>query len=589
MAQGRPRHRRPGRLSYPRDALEHGAPARPHLLNAAALPAGVDRRDLPEPGARRPARAPLLVLAASLLLTVAATAFVAMSVTARDRARFETVVQATHDRLESRLETYVAMLEATAGLFAASDSVGEGEFSRYVRHLDLQRRYPGIQGIGFSRRVGAESHAIVYLEPLDARNLAAIGYDMSSEPVRRAAMDAARDEARPWGSGRVTLRQEIDERKQMGFLIYVPVFRGGPPASVAERRDRLAGFVYAPFRVNDLFDGVFRDQAPPARLRVLDTTEPVAGPPLHDSARDARGSTGARRVTRSLAVAGRQWTVEYFPAAPFDGWSAWLLVLAIAAVGLALSTAMFLLTRAQAAAQVAAERSEAARGRFYAAMSHELRTPLNAIIGYNHLLLDGVYGPLQESQASSLARGQQAARHLLSLVNDVLDLSKIEAGRIVVEPEPVSLATLVDDVATTMRPTAYARGCALSVVDDGCPPVVHTDARRVRQIMLNLLSNATKFGQGRPVTVRCAGSATSAVVEVTDQGAGIAPEDQARIFEEFVQLPGIPRDLPGTGLGLAISRALADLLGGTLTVESTLGVGSTFRLVLPASRPVRNE
>jgi signal transduction histidine kinase len=567
---------------------QHGAPERPQHPNAAARSAATGASPAYQLGQLPPrarARAPLLVLAASLLLTVAATAFVAVSVTERDRARFETVVQATHDRVQSRLMTYVAMLQATAGLFAASDTVGDAEFYRYARHLQLQRSYPGIQGVGFSRRVGADSHAIVFLEPLDARNRVAIGYDMSSEPVRRAAMHAARDEARPRASGRVTLRQEIDARKQAGFLIYVPVYRGPEPVTVEARRAALIGFVYAPFRLDDLFGGIFGDAPPPVRFRVHDAPGAVSGPPLYDSGGDeSTRAVGAPRATRTLDVAGRTWTVAYLPRTRLESWSAPLLVLSIAVVGLALSAAMYRLTRAQAMARAASEESEAGRRRFYAAMSHELRTPLNAIIGYNHLLLDGVYGTLQEPQATSLARGQQAAKHLLALVNDVLDLSKIEAGKMSIEPEALALAALVDDVVTTMRPTAYSRGCSLSIVDDGCPAVVYTDARRVRQIMLNLLSNATKFGMAHPVVVRCAGTPTSAVVEVTDQGPGIAPEDQARVFDEFVQLPQLPtgsRDAPGTGLGLAISRALAELLGGTLAVESTLGAGSTFRLTLP--------
>jgi signal transduction histidine kinase len=579
---------------------------------AVATPASAPALSLGRPARRGLLQAPLLVLAGGLLLTTAATAFVAVSVAARDQARFETLVQSTSDRITSRLDTYSAMLDGAAGLFAASSQVGRDEFRRYVHHLDLRERYPGIQGVGFSQRVAPEElarfeavqrasgvpgfrvsppgtrdeyHAIVYLEPADRRNQAAMGYDMFSEPQRRAAMMAARDQGVPRASGRVTLRQEIDAEKQGDFLIYVPVYVDGlPPLTIEDRRERLLGFVYAPFRLGDLFTGLFRNEIDPrVRFRVFEGPDTLPAQILHDShPRSGRPRTMGLRGRESVDVAGARWTVMFTPLPSFWSWSGHGYIPLIALVGCALSTVMYLLTRAQAVARAAAEESEAARGRFYAAMSHELRTPLTAIIGYNHLLLDGAYGPVPDEQRRSLARSQQAASHLLELVNDVLDLSKLQAGRLSITPGQVEVPALVEDTIATMRHTAESRGCAIAFVDTGCPSVLQTDARRVRQILLNLLSNATKFGAGQPIEVRCAaGPDGTAVVEVVDHGPGIAPEHQPRLFEEFVQLPGIPSDAPGTGLGLAISRALAHLLGGTLTVESMPGVGSTFRLTLP--------
>ena len=227
------------------------------------------------------------------------------------------------------------------------------------------------------------------------------------------------------------------------------------------------------------------------------------------------------------------------------------------------------------------ETAMGARSRFYASMSHELRTPINAIMGYNDLLLATVYGPLSESQAEGIERSQKAARHLLELVNDVLDLSKIEAGKLELKTEEVSIAALVHDLFTTIRPLAEERGCALSFAGERCARRIITDPRRVRQILLNLLSNAIKFGEGKPVEVDCTEEEDGSVaVEVRDQGRGIAPADVAKVFEEFVQLDGHQQQ--GTGLGLPISQRLAALLGGSLTVKSVEGEGSTFRLLLPA-------
>jgi signal transduction histidine kinase len=229
------------------------------------------------------------------------------------------------------------------------------------------------------------------------------------------------------------------------------------------------------------------------------------------------------------------------------------------------------------------EQALATRSRFYAAMSHELRTPINAIIGYNTLILDGIFGDVAPRQEEGLRRAQRAAEHLMELVNDVLDLAKIEAGRIEIQVEPTRLARVVDELLDTVRPMAEEHGTRMDTAMKGdCP--VQTDPRRVRQILLNLLSNAAKFGAGGTVTITCMRTGGGVAVEVRDRGPGIPPEEHERIFEEFVQLGGADGS-GGTGLGLPISRRLATLLGGSLTVQSAPGEGSTFRLELPETPP----
>jgi signal transduction histidine kinase len=221
----------------------------------------------------------------------------------------------------------------------------------------------------------------------------------------------------------------------------------------------------------------------------------------------------------------------------------------------------------------------AARARFYHSMSHELRTPLNAVVGYLDLLRSDVYGPLPDRAQEAVARSQRAAFLLRDLIDDVLDLAKIEAGRIEVKREPVNLAGLIDDLRATIEPVASAAGVELQL---DCDPslLVDSDAQRIGQIVLNLVSNAIKFAQHTPVVIRCHRPVDGPVtIDVTDHGPGIALDDQARIFDEYVQLHEGAR--VGTGLGLAISRRLAHALGGSLTVESSLGRGATFRLLLP--------
>jgi signal transduction histidine kinase len=203
-------------------------------------------------------------------------------------------------------------------------------------------------------------------------------------------------------------------------------------------------------------------------------------------------------------------------------------------------------------------------------------------------LLEGIHGSLNEKQTKWVQRAQRATQHLLELVNDLLDLSKIEAGKLDVRWEQFDVHAVVDDVVATVQPIADESGTCVTFEHPEEQLTVTSDRRYVHQIVLNLLSNAIKFGLRNPIRVvaRSADESVSdrgAVIEVVDHGIGLAPEEKERIFQEFEQVES-GRDNRGTGLGLPISRRLAERLGGTLEVESEPSTGSTFRLWLP-SRP----
>ncbi|HEX6070747.1 MAG TPA: ATP-binding protein [Longimicrobiaceae bacterium] len=221
-----------------------------------------------------------------------------------------------------------------------------------------------------------------------------------------------------------------------------------------------------------------------------------------------------------------------------------------------------------------------ARSRLYTSMNHELRTPISAIMLYQELMMTGALGSLLPEQRQALERSNTATRHLLELVCDILDLSKLEAGRLVLHPSEVELDTLLRDLIGTMLPLTQRYGSQLQLEIETDSPRLVTDPQRVRQILLNLVSNAAKFGRGLPIRIRCRARETAVEIEVIDQGVGIDPADLERIFEDFVQVGSPPET--GTGLGLPISRRLATLLDGTLEVESQPDAGSIFRLTLPA-------
>ena len=222
------------------------------------------------------------------------------------------------------------------------------------------------------------------------------------------------------------------------------------------------------------------------------------------------------------------------------------------------------------------------KSQFLANMSHELRTPLNAILGYTELILDSVYGEVPDKARGTLERVQANGKHLLGLINDVLDLSKIEAGQLTLSLADYSIKDVVHNVYGAVESLATSKNLALKVELPKDLPRAHGDERRLTQVLLNLIGNAIKFTDTGEVGIRTSVADGSFTVAVHDTGPGIAEQDQAKIFEEFQQAnSSITKQKGGTGLGLAIAKRIIEMHGGRLWVESKLGEGSTFSFTVP--------
>lgn len=230
------------------------------------------------------------------------------------------------------------------------------------------------------------------------------------------------------------------------------------------------------------------------------------------------------------------------------------------------------------------EQASRLKSQFLANMSHEFRTPLNAILGYTHMLLQGVSGDLAPAVRRQLTRIDSNGRHLLTIINEILDITRIEAGKMPLQISEFDLNALIPEVMAELDPVIARSKLPVTQSLDPSLPLVRTDRQKVKQVVVNLLSNALKFTHqgGIDIAVGYQPESRHASIRVTDSGIGIAPEHHERIFEDFRQVDDSPsRQYGGTGLGLAICRRLATTLGGRITLESTLGVGSTFTLYLP--------
>jgi len=559
---------------------------------------------------------PWYVFAVFVVLTLLATYYVWQTTHYADRARFDNAVQLTRDAINSHLDTYINVLIATRGLMASDPALPLGDLRDYIRSHEVQRRFPGIQGIGLSLRVPAEEvprlesemrrdgfvdfrvwprearpeiHAIVLLEPMDRRNKAALGYDMFSSPDRREAMIRARDTGQPSASGYVTLVQQIDARQQLGFLIYTPVYSTGTtPPTVAERRAALTGFIYAPFRAYDLLGGIFGSQV-----------RPEIGFEISDRGRLLFRSDGLPRQPRfiergQLQVAGRTWDVRFISRRVGRG-AAFKLGVATLAGGLVIAWLLFSLLRVQLQARAEAERTaerlrtsaaalqgaNRAKDEFLATLSHELRTPMTSIMGWAQMLGEEELDP--ETVRLGIDAINKGAKSQAQLIDDLLDVSRITVGKMHIDPQPLELAPVITAAMETVRAAADAKGVKLSMnVDEHVR--VSGDPHRLQQVVWNLLTNAVKFTPtGGEVFVSLSSEDRDAMIEVRDTGDGIEAAFMPYLFERFRQADSsATRAHMGLGLGLAIVRHLVELHGGTIHAESLgKGNGATFRVSLP--------
>jgi len=568
-----------------------------------------------------------LLLSVALFLTIRAW---------EHRAAQSAVEAASAQRVELLRESLGNSLEALhslGSLYAIGEPIDRDHFRRFAASA-LARR-PELQALSWTPRVPAAARAafeaaaradgfadfqfterdpatnrmvrardqpdfyypVYFIEPL-ARNRAAFGYDLNA---RLATLARARDTAVAVATPPIQLMQE--QSREPGFIVYLPLYAGPPPATLAARRAVNTGFVAAVFRVADLVRPALAKQSG-LRVTLRDTalsaSPLVYAAPAADNAPSAAGLAPCRFA---LPFAGREWEIVFTPTASFApgqrAWQSW----AVLAAGLALTglLAGYLLSSLRRNAQIAranaalqaevverkrAEEAAAAASRaksdFLASLSHEIRTPLNAILGYTQILeRDRSLPPRHRDAVAALAN---SGHHLLGLLNSILDLSKIEAGRMELQREVFDPPALVRGLAEMFKPRCAEKRLTLRVA---CPAEgashVLGDEGKLRQVLINLLGNAIKFTPRGEVYVSARPDESAPdhwLFEVIDTGIGLTPAERAGLFAPFHQTDAGRRH-GGTGLGLAIARGQVELLGGRLEVQSEAGTGTRFFFTLP--------
>jgi len=565
-------------------------------------PALANTEGVPEPEHSR--RSDVL-LAACLALGVVAT--LAVTGVTLDRVRDEaaadtnTRLAAVGAEMEHQISGYAERLHGLRADFAHEPQLTRDDFSRLVDIDALMRRNPGAELVAFNRREGKRL-VVRYLEPWDPKS-SVLGMDINAEPTRRAAADFARSTGELAATRPITLMLPGRER---GFLLLLAAYDESPvPLTAPARKRHFLGVLVAVFTADKMLQN--SEQRAGIPFSLYDAGPTIESPRNRPRNEDWIAGKSRRGYTNyaDIDVGGRRWRIVTDEPVPVR----WTDPVATAAIGLALTTAFsglfvsFVVSRRRAIkiaermtedlrareaqlreAKEEAERANNAKSEFLSRMSHELRTPLTAILGFTELLTMSEVPA--EQQRMFIDRTHKAGEHLLTLINDVLDISQIETGTLAISIEPVALGPVVDDVLALLGPLAASRGITIDNGIGGGDAVI-ADANRLRQVLVNLVSNAIKYNRDDgSVTLRSAVDDGHLLIEVSDTGRGIAPQDLPRMFEPFERLGIQTGEIEGSGIGLALSRTLAEQMGGSITAESELGHGSRFTVRLPLAASI---
>lgn len=514
--------------------------------------------------------------------------------------------------IKQRLQLYENTLRAASGLFESSDSVSRDEWRRFVASLDIKESLPASLVLGYAEiipasqlnayeaRIRAEGFptfnvtpeepardiysSVTYFEPDNDRNRQAFGGDMLVNAPRREAMERARDSGKTSMSDVASTLQE-DGSRENGITIYQPVYRPKAPIdTVEQRRAALTGYIYTALRSSDLFGNVFESNTEDFNFEIYDGEELKPETLLYNNHPSNGGFSHI--YTDKITLSDQQWDIRFSakdtivpesvrrrPGNVATGGT-------IFAAIVALVVYLLLQRRTRILAFKEERKIERAKDNLLSLASHQLRTPATGVKQYIGMVLEGFVGKISKEQQDLLARAYESNERQLRIINEFLYLAKADADRVVISPQKFDLAELARQIVSDMESEVNEAGHTIKIVQKNKKLEAVADTHSVRMIIENLLSNAIKYTPaGGRIIVTLKRDGGNAVLEVKDNGVGIEKKDYPKLFRQFSRIPNkLTRQTSGSGIGLYLADYLAKLNGGTITVESEAGKGSTFRV-----------
>jgi signal transduction histidine kinase/ActR/RegA family two-component response regulator/sensor domain CHASE-containing protein len=595
-----------------------------------------------------------VILIVGLVITFSVSNYIRFEEESQSKREFALICNEIKTKIFTRINVQTEFLISGSSLFEASNSVTRNEWKRFNKFSGGNVKFIGVQSFGFSsiikkeelkehisaiRKEGFPEYTvfpakdrdiytpIIYLEPFDKTNARTFGFDMFSEPIRRKAMEQARDQNMPVLSGKVILHLGTKNEIQTGTIMYVPVYKNGPLNIVSERRKAIIGWVFSPFLMDDLMKSIlesrFLSDKTNIRLQVYDDNIISPKSLLFDSYKQSiKNNSESNSKTSIIPILfnNKRWTLVFSqPSENTFFFSAKVLIITIG--GIIISFLLFalshslLITKYRARiiaermneslkknfkklisskeklkntnhqlqkAKIKAEESDQLKSAFLANMSHEIRTPMNGIMGFTELLKEENLSP--EEQRNYIEIIEKSGTRLFNIINDIIDISKIEAGQMNVSLSTTNVDEQMHYIQTFFRPETQDKGIELLLKSFSTEEetIIRTDREKLYAILINLVKNAIKYTVKG--TIEFGYKKKNDYIEffVKDTGIGIPKERQKAIFERFIQADFNDKMArQGAGLGLAIAKAYVELLGGKIWVESEPEIGSTFYFRLP--------
>lgn len=524
---------------------------------------------------------------------------------------------ATHTRnsIVERLKTYEVVLQGTAGMFVASDNVTRDEWKKYVGSFDLQKKYPGIQGVGYLAFIPAEQiapitdsvraegypefqifpsgqrdlySAALYFEPMHGPS--GLGFDMYTDPTRREAMVWAQ------ASGEATITRKLTfvvgdpEAGKSGSTMYLPVYNDASQYALPAASRNVKGFVFAPFTGESLFQSILEANAKDKYgVRVYNGPTDQNNLMYESAQYAAYDNDEAYRFAMPMDLYGRQWTLDFrfsptiIPESTRSGPVTTLVSGTILSFLLASFVLALLVARTRALANAKYSEVQSAKDELLSLASHQLRTPATAVKQYVGMLREGYAGDVTERQRALLEKAWHSNERQLHIINELLYVAKVDANGIVLTLRKLEVGTLIRDTIQELSDTDQERKNKIRLQLPKRKIYVEADEHCLRMAIENLLGNALKYSyELSPVNVKVTSRKDEIRIAIKDRGVGIAPDEIPLLFQRFSRIPNkLSRQISGSGIGLYLSEQFIRLHGGHIEVESVKGKGSTFTIYIP--------